>query len=104
MTQGRPARAGSLLVCVSRISLPCTPSGTRWWWKIAISFGLGHVPIALYSANNKSDLKFKMIDKRTMDPVGYMRINKKSGQEVEPSAAVHTASASRRCRPGVPGP
>lgn len=41
-----------------------------------------HVPIALFSATDESDLNFKMIDKRTMDPVGYKRINKKSGKEV----------------------
>ncbi len=58
------------------------PTSTRSLWKGAISFGLVHVPIALYSATDESDLNFKMIDKRTMDPVGYKRINKKSGKEV----------------------
>ncbi len=57
-------------------------TSTRSLWKGAISFGLVHVPIALYSATDESDLNFKMIDKRTMDPVGYKRINKKSGKEV----------------------
>lgn len=58
------------------------PTSTRSLWKGAISFGLVHVPIALFSATDESDLNFKMIDKRTMDPVGYKRINKKSGKEV----------------------
>ncbi|MDZ4125294.1 MAG: Ku protein [Hydrogenophaga sp.] len=58
------------------------PTSTRSLWKGAINFGLVHVPIALYSATDESDLNFKMIDKRTMDPVGYKRINKKSGEEV----------------------
>ena len=58
------------------------PSSTRALWKGAISFGLVHVPIALYSATDESDLEFKMLDKRSMDPVGYKRINKKSGKEV----------------------
>lgn len=58
------------------------PSATRALWKGAISFGLVHVPIALYSATDESDLEFKMLDKRSMDPVGYRRINKKSGKEV----------------------
>ncbi|MDO9437734.1 Ku protein [Hydrogenophaga sp.] len=58
------------------------PTSTRSLWKGAISFGLVHVPIALYSATDESDLNFKMIDKRSMDPVGYKRINKKSGKEV----------------------
>lgn len=58
------------------------PTSTRSLWKGAINFGLVHVPIALYSATDESDLSFKMLDKRTMDPVGYKRINKKSGKEV----------------------
>ncbi|MDM0118066.1 Ku protein [Variovorax sp. J22R133] len=58
------------------------PTSTRSLWKGAISFGLVHVPIALYSATDESDLSFKMLDKRSMDPVGYKRINKKSGKEV----------------------
>ena len=58
------------------------PTSTRSLWKGAISFGLVHVPIALYSATDESDLNFKMLDKRSMDPVGYKRVNKKSGKEV----------------------
>ena len=58
------------------------PTSTRALWTGAISFGLVHVPIALYSATDETDLEFKMLDKRSMDPVGYRRINKKSGKEV----------------------
>lgn len=64
------------------------PTSTRSLWKGAISFGLVHVPIALYSATSESDLNFKMIDKRSMDPVGYKRVNKKSGKEVAMSDVV----------------
>ena len=58
------------------------PTSTRALWKGAISFGLVHIPIALYSATDESDLNFKMLDKRTMDPVGYKRYNKKNQKEV----------------------
>lgn len=64
------------------------PTSTRSLWKGAISFGLVHVPIALYSATDESDLSFKMLDKRSMDPVGYKRVNKKSGKEVTMSDIV----------------
>jgi DNA end-binding protein Ku len=63
-------------------------TSTRSLWMGAINFGLVHVPIALYSATDESDLNFKMIDERTMDPVGYKRINKKSGKEVATSDIV----------------
>lgn len=58
------------------------PTSTRALWKGAISFGLVHVPIALFSATSETDMNFKMIDKRSMDPVGYKKINKKTGKEV----------------------
>ncbi|MEO7643367.1 MAG: Ku protein [Ramlibacter sp.] len=58
-------------------------TSTRTLWKGAITFGLVHIPIALYSATAESDLNFDWLDKRSMDPVGYKRINKKTGREIE---------------------
>ncbi len=51
-------------------------------WKGAISFGLVHVPIALYPASSETGIDFDWLDKRSMDPVGYKRINKRTGKEV----------------------
>ena len=52
-------------------------------WKGAISFGLVHVPIALYPASLETGIDFDWLDKRSMDPVGYKRINKRTGKEIE---------------------
>lgn len=52
-------------------------------WKGAISFGLVHVPVALYPASQDSGVDFDWLDKRTMDPVGYKRINKRTGKPIE---------------------
>ena len=52
-------------------------------WKGAISFGLVHVPVALYPAAQESGIDFDWLDKRSMDPVGYKRINKRTGKEIE---------------------
>ena len=54
----------------------------RVLWKGAISFGLVHIPVALYSATSEHAIDFDWLDKRTMDPVGYKRINKKTGKEI----------------------
>jgi len=51
-------------------------------WKGAISFGLVNIPVALYSATRSSGIDFDWLDRRTMDPVGYKRVNKKTGKEV----------------------
>ncbi|MEO6320641.1 MAG: Ku protein [Polaromonas sp.] len=55
---------------------------SRALWKGAISFGLVHIPVALYSATSSSGIDFDWLDKRSMDPVGYKRINKNTGKEV----------------------
>lgn len=51
-------------------------------WKGAISFGLVHIPVALVSATSSQGVDFDWLDKRSMDPVGYKRVNKVTGKEV----------------------
>ncbi|MES2582755.1 MAG: Ku protein [Pseudomonadota bacterium] len=51
-------------------------------WKGAISFGLVHVPVALYPASQEVAVDFDWLDQRTMDPVGYQRINKRTGKAI----------------------
>lgn len=51
-------------------------------WKGAISFGLVHVPISLYPASQETGIDFDWLDKRSMDPVGYKRVNKRTGKEM----------------------
>ena len=58
------------------------PRSPRVLWKGAISFGLVHIPVALYAATRDSGIDFDWLDKRSMDRVGYKRINKKTGKEV----------------------
>jgi DNA end-binding protein Ku len=58
-------------------------SSTRSLWKGAITFGLVHIPVGLYSATQESDVDFDWLDKRTLDPVGYKRINKRTGREID---------------------
>lgn len=60
-----------------------TRSGARAIWKGAISFGLVHVPVGLFSATQEQEVDFDWLDKRTMDPVGYKRINKRTGKEID---------------------
>jgi DNA end-binding protein Ku len=54
----------------------------RVLWKGAISFGLVHIPVGLYTATRPHGVDFDWLDKRSMDPVGYKRINKRTGREV----------------------
>src|SRR3546814_6229608 len=56
---------------------------TRTSWKGAISFVLVHIPVGLHTATTDSGVDFDWLDKRTMDPVGYKRINKRTGKEID---------------------
>ncbi|KRC21385.1 Ku protein [Acidovorax sp. Root217] len=58
------------------------PTSTRTMWKGAISFGLVHIPVGLYSATASSGIDFDWLDKRSMEPVGYKRVNKVTGKEI----------------------
>ncbi|VXC06396.1 Non-homologous end joining protein Ku [Burkholderia sp. 8Y] len=51
-------------------------------WKGAISFGLVHVPVQLYPATQSEKVGFNLLDKRSMDPIGYKQINKNTGKDV----------------------
>ncbi|WP_046113998.1 non-homologous end joining protein Ku [Aquincola tertiaricarbonis] len=52
-------------------------------WKGAISFGLVYVPVALYPGAQDTGISFDWLDKRSMDPVGYKRINKRTGKDID---------------------
>ena len=58
-------------------------TSSRSLWKGAISFGLVHAPVSLHTATDEQEVDFDWLDKRTMDPVGYKRINKRTGKEVD---------------------
>lgn len=52
-------------------------------WKGAIAFGLVHVPVVLHGGARRANLDFDWIDKRDMAPVGYSRINKRTGKPID---------------------
>lgn len=54
----------------------------RALWKGAISFGLVHIPVDMYTAVQDHDLDLSMLDRRDFSPVGYKRFNKKTGKDV----------------------
>lgn len=56
---------------------------TRAIWKGAISFGLVHIPVSLNTAVRTGRVDFDWLDKRSMDPVGYKRVNKVTGKDID---------------------
>lgn len=52
-------------------------------WKGAISFGLVNIPVGLYPATRREDVKFKLLRGSDMSPVNYKRVAEADGKEVE---------------------
>jgi DNA end-binding protein Ku len=51
-------------------------------WKGSISFGLVNIPIALYPATKREELKFRLLRAKDLSPVSYKRVAEKDGKEV----------------------
>ena len=51
-------------------------------WKGAISFGLVYIPVELQSALRSGTIDLDLLDSRDFSPVGYQRINKRTGAVV----------------------
>src|SRR5437588_3035838 len=51
-------------------------------WKGSISFGLVNIPIALYPATRREELKFRLLRKSDLSPVNFKRVAEKDGKEV----------------------
>ena len=54
----------------------------RALWKGAISFGLVTIPVSLYPAVKREELKFRLLRKSDLSPVNYKRIAEADGKEV----------------------
>ena len=52
-------------------------------WHGAISFGLIYVPVDLFAASRTNTLPLHMLDRRDFSPIGFSRINKKTGKPVD---------------------
>ena len=52
-------------------------------WKGALSFGLVYIPVELHSASQSGTLDLDLLDSHDFAPVGYQRINKRTGKVVE---------------------
>ncbi len=51
-------------------------------WSGAISFGLVSIPISIYPATRREDLKFRLLRAGDLSPVNYKRVAEADGKEV----------------------
>jgi DNA end-binding protein Ku len=55
---------------------------TRPIWKGAISFGLVSIPISLFTAVRREELKFRLLRASDLSPINYKRVAEADGKEV----------------------
>ena len=51
-------------------------------WKGSINFGLVSIPVALYPATRREELKFRLLRASDLSPVNYKRVAESDGKEV----------------------
>lgn len=51
-------------------------------WSGTISFGLVSVPVRMYTATASQELRFHFLDRRDLQPIGYDKVNKETGESV----------------------
>jgi DNA end-binding protein Ku len=52
-------------------------------WSGTISFGLVSVPVRMYSATASKELRFHFLDKRDLQPIGYDKVRRDTGEHVD---------------------
>jgi DNA end-binding protein Ku len=52
-------------------------------WKGAISFGLVTIPVSLYPAMRREEIKFRLLRKSDHSPINYKRVAEADGKEVQ---------------------
>jgi DNA end-binding protein Ku len=57
-------------------------------WSGTISFGLVSVPVQMYSATQSKELRFHFLHKDDLQPIGYDKVRKDTGEHVDPDDVV----------------
>jgi DNA end-binding protein Ku len=57
-------------------------------WSGTISFGLVSVPVQMYSATQSKELRFHFLHKDDLQPIGYDKVRKDTGESVDPGDVV----------------
>lgn len=60
----------------------------RTLWKGAVSFGLVNIPVAMYVATEKKDVKFNYLHQQCMTPIQYRKFCPSCDKEISPEEIV----------------
>ena len=57
-------------------------------WSGTISFGLVSIPVRMLTATSSRELRFHFVDRRDLEPIGYDKVRKDTGEHVDPEDIV----------------
>jgi DNA end-binding protein Ku len=57
-------------------------------WSGTVSFGLVSVPVRMFSATESKELRFHFLDKNDLQPIGYEKVRRDTGKQVDPDDIV----------------
>src|ERR1044071_2099396 len=57
-------------------------------WSGTISFGLVSIPVRMLTATSSKDLRFHFVGRRDLQPLGYDKVRKDTGEHVDPDDLV----------------
>jgi DNA end-binding protein Ku len=57
-------------------------------WSGTISFGLVSVSVRMFSATESKELRFHFLDKHDLQPIGYEKVRRDTGKQVDPDDIV----------------
>jgi DNA end-binding protein Ku len=57
-------------------------------WSGTISFGLVSIPVRMFTATSSNELRFHFVDRHDLEPIGYDKVRKDTGEHVDPDDVV----------------
>jgi DNA end-binding protein Ku len=57
-------------------------------WSGTISFGLVSIPVRMLTVTSSRELRFHFVDRRDLEPIGYDKVRKDTGEHVDPEDIV----------------
>jgi DNA end-binding protein Ku len=57
-------------------------------WSGTISFGLVSIPVRMLTATSSRELRFHFVDRKDLEPIGYDKVRKDTGEHVDPGDVV----------------
>jgi DNA end-binding protein Ku len=71
-------------------------------WSGTISFGLVSIPVRMVTATSSRELRFHFVDRRDLEPIGYDKVRKDTGEHVDPDDVVRAFELEGRYVPIEP--